>query len=120
MSRASRTSAIPGQRVGAGPGPVGECWAAPPAPRRLVSYWCVAGHVTELTFAAAAVAPATWDCRRCGAPAGLDPAHPPAPPGPYQSYKAPLEFVRDRRSEAELDAALTAALAGRPGCVADD
>src|SRR5689334_15520813 len=67
-------NAIRGARVGAGPMRPTE--RAEPAPRRVIHYWCVNGHVSEPAFAAEAAVPAEWECTRCGLPAGRDPDNP--------------------------------------------
>ena len=61
-------SAIRGSRVGAGP--MGEAERGEAAPRVHVSFWCAKGHETRPSFANDAPIPDTWDCPRCGWPAG--------------------------------------------------
>jgi hypothetical protein len=78
-------------------------------PRREVSYWCVKGHHTPCWWSAQATAPDLWECRRCGLPAGQDPAHPPEPLAVPQS-KTPMGHLLERRTEAECEALLTEAL----------
>jgi hypothetical protein len=80
-----------------------------PAPRREVTYWCGAGHESEVRFAADVVPPESWDCPRCGQPAGLDRAK---PPGRTRSepYKSHLAYVKERRSDADGEAILAEAL----------
>ena len=65
-------NAIRGSRVGAGP--MGEAERGDAAPRICVSYWCAKGHETtaELRRGAGPGLPDTWDCPRCGYPAGQD------------------------------------------------
>jgi len=101
-------SAIRGSRVGSGPMRMSE--RCDPAPRREVEYWCVEGHRMQILIAADATAPATWDCTRCGSPAGQDAAN---PPGRSRSepYKSHLAYVKERRSEADGAAILAEALA---------
>src|SRR3954463_6885830 len=72
-------SAIRGSRVGAGP--MGEAERGDTAPRVWISYWCANGHETRPSFAeeASHEAPVTWDCPRCGFPAGQDQENPAAP-----------------------------------------
>ncbi|MFD0819707.1 RNA polymerase-binding protein RbpA, partial [Micromonospora zhanjiangensis] len=65
-----RGNAIRGTRVGAGP--MRPVERGEPAPRRTVTYWCAAGHRTEVQLAAEAAPPAEWDCPHCGQPAGQD------------------------------------------------
>ena len=53
--------------------------------------------------------PETWDCPRCGLPAGQDEKNPPAAPR-AEPYKTHLAYVKERRSDEEgaviLDEAL--------------
>lgn len=105
-------NAIRGTRIGSGPA-VGESATAVPAPRVEVAYWCAAGHETRPSFATenADETPETWECRRCGLPAGLDRAHPPQPPQ-TQPYKTHLAYVKERRTDDDgavlLEEALSA------------
>jgi hypothetical protein len=89
-----------------------------PAPQRRVAYHCSTGHETVLALAAEAEAPETWTCRACGQPAGTDPQNPPDPAeptttqgNPLRTHRAPIDFVRERRSEAELQTLLDETLA---------
>ena len=75
----SSGNAIRGSRVGAGP--MGEAERGEAAPRIRVSFWCANDHETRPSFATDAAVPETWDCPRCGFPAGRDETNPPAPPG---------------------------------------
>jgi hypothetical protein len=52
----------------------------------------------------------TWDCPRCGSPAGTDRLNPP-PPLRNEPYKTHLAYVRERRNEADGEAILQEALA---------
>ncbi len=101
--------AIRGSRVGAGP--IGESERGDVAPRVLVSYWCANGHETRPSFCANedVEAPELWECPRCGFPAGLDAANPPAPLR-NEPYKTHLAYVKERRSDADGDALLEEAL----------
>jgi hypothetical protein len=63
------------------------------APRQTAAFECDQGHTFALVFAAEAVVPETWECRRCGrtarlegAPAGADtePAAPKLRPGKHK------------------------------------
>ncbi|HEX6500790.1 MAG TPA: RNA polymerase-binding protein RbpA [Micromonosporaceae bacterium] len=101
-------NAIRGARVGSGPMRPTE--RAEPAPRRVVRYWCANGHVSEPAFAAEATVPATWECVRCGLPAGQDPDDPPGRPR-TEPYKSHLAYVKERRSDADGEAILAEALA---------
>ena len=103
-------NAIRGSRVGAGP--MGEAERGESAPRIRMSYWCANGHETKPSFAedTQVQAPETWDCPRCGFPAGQDRETPPAPPR-IEPYKTHLAYVKERRSDADGAAILEEALA---------
>ncbi|MFE0458954.1 RNA polymerase-binding protein RbpA [Kitasatospora sp. NPDC058965] len=101
-------NAIRGSRVGAGP--MGEAERGESAPRTRISFWCANKHETRPSFAAEAVIPDTWDCPRCGFPAGQDEHNPPAP-SRNEPYKTHLAYVRERRSDADGEAILAEALA---------
>ncbi|MBC3844299.1 RNA polymerase-binding protein RbpA [Streptacidiphilus sp. 4-A2] len=101
-------NAIRGSRVGAGP--MGEAERGESAPRLRISFWCANGHETRPSFASDAQVPETWDCPRCGFPAGPDEQSPPAPPR-TEPYKTHLAYVRERRSDADGEAILAEALA---------
>jgi hypothetical protein len=81
-----------------------------PAPRREIGYWCANEHMHQILLAADAVAPATWDCPRCGLPAGQDRLNPPGRPR-AEPYKSHLAYVKERRSDADGAAILAEALA---------
>ncbi len=100
-------NAIRGSRVGAGP--MGEAERGEAAPRIRVSFWCANTHETRPSFAEEAQIPETWDCPRCGFPAGRDKSAPPAPPK-TEPYKTHLAYVRERRNEADGEAILQEAL----------
>lgn len=102
-------NAIRGSRVGAGP--MGEAERGEAAPRIFISYWCCNGHETRPSFAQepGLVLPDTWDCPRCGFPAGPDREAPPAPPK-VEPYKTHLAYVKERRSDADGQAILDEAL----------
>ena len=104
-------NAIRGSRVGSGP--MGESEHGESAPRVHVSYWCAQGHETRPSFAAesAESVPETWDCPRCGMPAGRDKDNPPQAPR-TEPYKTHLAYVKERRTDAEAEAILAEALAG--------
>lgn len=101
-------SAIRGSRVGAGP--MGEAERGDTAPRSRIIFWCAKGHETQPSFSAEAAIPETWDCPRCGWPAGRDQENPPAPPK-TEPYKTHLAYVRERRTEEDGEAILAEALA---------
>jgi RNA polymerase-binding protein len=91
-------NAIRGVRVGAGPiRPDERC---EPVARRAITYWCANGHDVEILFAADVTVPPTWECPRCGQPAGRDRQHPPGTRR-AEPYKSHLAYVKERRSEAE-------------------
>ncbi|GGQ51249.1 RNA polymerase-binding protein RbpA [Couchioplanes azureus] len=104
----SSGSAIRGSRIGSSPMRPDE--RSELAPCREVRYWCSGGHEVEVRFAADAPPPETWDCTRCGQPAGLDPANPPGRMR-VEPYKSHLAYVKERRSEADGAAILAEALA---------
>lgn len=79
------------------------------APRQVVEYWCDAGHCCHVTLAADAPIPPTWDCR-CGRPAGPEPDPPPPVAATPPVYRTPLEYLHERRSDADLDIILDEAL----------
>jgi hypothetical protein len=66
-------------------------------------------HETRPSFAVDAAIPDSWDCPRCGFPAGRDREAPPAPPK-NEPYKTHLAYVRERRNDADGDAILSEAL----------
>ena len=99
-------NAIRGTRVGAGP--MGESERGESAPRQRVSYWCANGHESRPAFAVDAEKPDSWDCPRCGLPAGLDEQAPPKPPR-NEPYKTHLAYVKERRSDADGEAILAEA-----------
>ncbi|MBD0675437.1 RNA polymerase-binding protein RbpA [Kitasatospora sp. NPDC036755] len=101
-------NAIRGSRVGAGP--MGEAERGESAPRNRISFWCANKHETRPSFAAEAAIPETWDCPRCGFPAGQDQHNPPAP-SRNEPYKTHLAYVRERRTDADGEAILAEALA---------
>lgn len=101
-------NAIRGSRVGAGP--MGEAERGELAHRRRVPFFCANGHTTTPSFADEAAIPETWDCQRCGFPAGQDEANPPAPPK-NEPYKTHLAYVRERRNDEDGEAILAEALA---------
>ena len=102
-------NAIRGSRVGAGP--MGEAERGESAPRVVITYHCANGHQTTPSFAeeSALVIPDTWDCPRCGLPAGQDSQNPPSPPR-VEPYKTHLAYVKERRSDAEGEVILDEAL----------
>ena len=89
---------------------MGESERGESAPRRRVSYWCANGHESCPSFAADAEEPESWDCPRCGLPAGRNQQAPPDAPR-NEPYKTHLAYVKERRSDADGEAILAEALA---------
>jgi hypothetical protein len=89
---------------------MGEAERGEPAPRRRISYWCANAHESRPSFADEADIPDTWDCPRCGMPAGQDKETPPSAPR-NEPYKTHLAYVKERRSDADGEAILAEALA---------
>ena len=91
---------------------MGEAERGESAPRLLVSYWCANGHETRPSFSeeAGLDAPETWDCPRCGFPAGQNREAPPQPVR-NEPYKTHLAYVKERRSDEDGAAILDEALA---------
>jgi hypothetical protein len=89
---------------------MGEAERGESAPRQRISFWCANNHETKPSCASDAAIPETWDCPRCGYPAGRDQANTPAPPK-TEPYKTHLAYVRERRTDADGDAILSEALA---------
>ena len=58
------------------------------------------GRVQEISEDAGIEIPETWDCPRCGYPAGQDKDSPPAPVR-NEPYKTHLAYVKERRSDQE-------------------
>ena len=106
-------NAIRGTRVGSSPVRWIDATAerTESVPRRVVGYWCANGHQTRPSFAEepGLAVPETWDCPRCGFPAGQDEANPPAPPR-VEPYKTHLAYVKERRSDKEAEDILDEAL----------
>jgi hypothetical protein len=74
-----------------------------------VSFWYSNRHETRPSFATDAVVPETWECPRCGLPAGQAEHNPPAPPR-MEPDKTHLAYVKERRSDAGGAAILAEAL----------
>lgn len=104
-------NAIRGTRVGSSPVRWVDATAdrTEAVPRRSVGYWCANGHHTEPSFAADVPIPQTWDCPRCGLPAGPDEENPPARPR-IEPYKTHLAYVKERRTDADAAAILAEAM----------
>lgn len=89
---------------------MGEAERGDSAPRHRVAFYCANDHETRPSFATEAAVPETWDCPRCGLPAGRDKDNPPAAPK-IEPYKTHLAYVKERRSDADGEAILNEALA---------
>ncbi|PJI85429.1 RNA polymerase binding protein RbpA [Luteimicrobium subarcticum] len=91
---------------------MGETERGEVAPRLKVTFWCANGHETSPTFAVDGEVeiPVTWDCPRCGLPAGTDQANPPSPVR-HEPYKTHLAYVKERRTDEDGAALLEEALA---------
>jgi len=89
---------------------MGESERGERAPRVRVSFFCANGHETRPSFAEDAAIPDSWDCPRCGFPAGTDRTNTPPPPT-HEPYKTHLAYVRERRNDADGEAILQEALA---------
>ena len=89
---------------------MGEAERGDAAPRQRVVYFCAHRHESVVTFAVDAQIPESWDCPRCGLPAGRDGENPPAPPR-TEPYKTHLAYVKERRSDSDGAAILEEALA---------
>lgn len=100
-------NAIRGSRIGAGP--MGENERGESAPRQHVTFYCANGHEIHPAFAVDAEIPDTWDCPRCGHPAGREAQAPPKP-SRNEPYKTHLAYVKERRSDADGEAILEEAL----------
>lgn len=104
-------AAIRGSRVGAGP--LGESERGQSIQKKRVSYWCADGHESRVAFAfdvELEAIPESWDCPKCGLPAGQDKENPPIAPK-NEPYKTHLAYVKERRSESESAIILHKALA---------
>jgi hypothetical protein len=88
---------------------MGEAERGEAAPRIRVGFWCSNRHESYPSFASDAAIPDTWDCPRCGLPAGRDEANPPAAPR-SEPYKTHLAYVKERRSDTDGAAILAEAL----------
>lgn len=103
------SSTIKGSRVGSGP--MGEAERGVDADVVTVSYWCAKGHECTPSFSGAedVEVPVTWECPRCGLPAGQDRRNPPEAVR-VAPFKTHLAYVKERRSDVDgarlLDEAL--------------
>lgn len=99
--------AIRGSRVGSGP--MGESERGDIAPRQFVQYYCTNEHTVGLYFAEEADVPESWDCPKCGLPAGRDQDQLLDAPQ-VAPYKTHLAYAKERRSEEEAESILTEAV----------
>ncbi len=88
---------------------MGEAERGEAAPRQSVTFYCINDHTTVLQFAIEAETPESWDCPRCGMPAGVDAANPQLAQK-IAPYKTHLAYVKERRSETEAAEILTEAI----------
>jgi rubredoxin len=80
------------------------------APRQTAAYDCASGHHTEVTFAAEAELPATWECRVCGENALLVDGERPEPKK-SKPARTHWDMLLERRSTEELEEVLAERLA---------
>ncbi len=104
------SSTIKGSRVGSGP--MGEAERGVGAAAVTVSYWCAKGHECRPSFSTEqdVDVPVTWDCPRCGLPAGQDRQNPPEAVR-VEPFKTHLAYVKERRSDVDGAQLLDEALA---------
>lgn len=90
---------------------MGEAERGDAAPRVTVTFYCSNGHQVSPSFARepGMAVPETWDCPKCGFPAGQDQSNPPAAVK-VEPYKTHLAYVKERRSDAEGEVILDEAL----------
>jgi hypothetical protein len=89
---------------------MGENERGESAPRQVVPFFCANGHEIRPAFSMDAPLPETWDCPRCGLPAGQKSDAPPSAPR-NEPYKTHLAYVKERRTDADGEAILEEALA---------
>ena len=75
------------------------------AERQTVAYRCPNGHSFDVTFAAEAEVPQTWECRSCGA-AALKGDAPTPEPARAKAPRSHWDMLLERRSIPELEAIL--------------
>ena len=97
-----------GARIGGGP--AGDSARGLSAERIAIEYYCSHGHLYRPTFAAEAAIPELWDCPHCGLPAGRDQDNPPTDVA-VAPYKTHLDYLRERRTDADAEILLNEALA---------
>jgi hypothetical protein len=84
---------------------------APPAPRRVVEYWCASDHKSSPAFATDVEAPVEWPCQTCGSPSTLERGTAPAAARQRIFPRTPYEFLLMRRTEEDGDRILAEARA---------
>src|SRR3974377_2237124 len=89
---------------------MGEAERGEPAPGVGFASGCPNKQGTRPSSATAAAIPETWECPRCGNPAGQNEQDPPAPPR-VEPYKTHLAYVKERRSDSDGEAIRAEALA---------
>jgi transcription elongation factor Elf1 len=92
---------------------MGEQYRGFKADRVDLTYYCINGHVNNVSFAAtvdAAEIPEQLDCPNCGLPSGQDKDNPPVI-AKHEPYKTHLAYVKERRTQEEADALLEEAVA---------
>lgn len=110
MSFATRSGTLPWTKGPRHLEPLNTKDTTPRAASRKVQYECASGHSTNLTFALEAQAPITWECRWCDRVANLVDAGAGPTFAPEERAVRPkrthLDMVRERRTDAELEALL--------------
>jgi hypothetical protein len=89
---------------------MGEAERGESAPRQAVTYFCSHAHTSVVTFSVEASVPDSWDCPKCGLPAGRDQENAP-PATKIEPYKTHLAYVKERRSDQEAQDILDEAIA---------
>lgn len=117
MSERSTSLAVRGTRIGGANSFESASAETALAPRRKHTYTCTFGHTTTLVFHAKAEAPPTWQCAVCPETArheslaGTDPVTDVALGSTVvKAPKTHWDQLRERRTEAELEALLAEAL----------
>jgi hypothetical protein len=88
---------------------MGEAERGESAPRQAVTYFCSHAHSSVVTFSVEANVPDSWDCPKCGLPAGRDQENAP-PATKIEPYKTHLAYVKERRSDQEAQDILDEAI----------
>src|SRR6476619_1760879 len=88
---------------------MGEAERGDAAPRQAVTYFCSHEHRSVVTFSVEAAVLESWDCPKCGLPAGRDAEIAPTAPK-IEPYKTHLAYVKERRADKEAEDILDEAL----------